>query len=386
MNNIKKVYILGNHIQALGLSRMAADLDLQVSLFNESKISVARFSNSCHRFVVFSNLNELLDLLLNEDSEPSTLLLATNDKMIGFMAQHYHQLSSKYILSIPDPGIIEICHNKRLTYQKAKHLGIPIPESYFPNTIEELSRLESKIRFPVILKPAVMYRFHDETGKKVFLCKDFSELVSNYQLMRKIIPAEEVIVQEYISGGATSLYSFGSFFANGEIYGGFIANRIRQNPMDFGVSTTFAKTVLIPEIEKLSSKFLTDIDYFGLSEVEFMYDEDINGYKLLEINPRAWKWHSISNKLDIKLLEMLVHYLEHKPISKKINDKLDIAWIEEITDTYVSIKEMINRRLSVSDYIKSMRLTKEFATWSSRDPLPLLMYIIMLPILYFKRS
>ena len=386
-SKITRIFILGNHIQALGLSRMAAKIGLHVTVFNGYGASIVRFSNSCRRFLLFSDEAHLLELLRQEYSgSKDTLLLATNDRLIGLLAAHYDELAEKFYLSIPRPEVVQICFNKRDTYRKAMELGMPIPESYFPDSMEELSALAPNLHYPVILKPAIMFTFHGATGKKVFFCSDEKELIGYYREIVKIIPPDEVIVQQFLNGGAKALFSFGSFFAGGEVYGGFVANRIRQKPMDFGISTCFAHTVLNPEIERLAIGFLKAIDYFGMSEVEFMYDEPSGEFKLIEINPRAWKWHSIANKLDIPLLEMMVDYLEQKPIAQKMNERADIGWIERLTDTYVVLTEILKGRMSLAQYFETMRLPKESAAWSWRDPLPGIMYVLMSPYLLIKRN
>lgn len=364
---------------------MAAAIGLEVSIFNGYGASVARFSNTCKRFILFKNKEHLLKMLLQEPGERDTLLVATNDNLIGFLAENYDILSKNYYLSIPTPEVVDICYNKRLTYQKAMELGIPIPTSYFPDTLEDVKSLSEKINYPVIIKPAVMHTFHSATGKKVFFCKNVEELLNNYKEIVKIIPADEVIVQQFLSGGAKQLYSYGSFFAEGQAYGSFVANRIRQKPMDFGISTCFAHTVLNPTIEKMAIDFLKAIDYFGMSEVEFMYDEMSQEFKLIEINPRTWKWHSLANKLGINLFEMMIYYLEGKTITPKRNELANVAWVERLTDTYIVCKEILKGRLTLSDYRKTMRMPKESATWSRRDPLPAIMYVLMSPLLWLKR-
>ncbi len=386
MNSIKHLYILGNHIQALGLARMAARTGMEVTLFNSYGASVTRFSNCCHHFVRFTDHEDLLRQLLDSPVQKDALLLATNDSLIGFMADHYKELDRIFQLSIPCPASVQICFNKRETYQKARDLGIPIPESWFPDTRAEIEELSHQLTYPVILKPAVMFTFHDATGKKAYYCPDPDTLLENYDKLVSVIPPEEVIVQEFLSGGAPTLFSFGSFFAEGKVYGSFVANRIRQKPMDFGVSTCFAHTVHNPVIEKLAIRFLEGIGYFGVSEVEFMYDENTRQFKLLEINPRAWKWHSIANKLGINLVDMMRQYLEGKPVEPQISREPGVAWVERLTDTYVVLGEIVKGNLSLSEYLKTMRMPKESAVWSLRDPLPALMYIIMAPYLLFKRG
>lgn len=383
---IREVILLGNHIQALGLSRMASEVGRRVVLYNDYGASVTRFSNTCREFVRFRDKPHLLELLLARPGERSALLLATNDNLVGFMAKHYEVLSKKYVLSIPEPESVQVCFNKRDTYRKAMDLGIPIPETHFPDTRKEVEALAKELRYPVILKPAIMYKFHGATGKKVFFCADAAALRRNYDRILTIIPPEEVIVQQFLTGGAKQLYSFGSFFADGEAYGSFVANRIRQKPMDFGISTCFARTVILPEMEVMAITFLRAIDYFGLSEVEFMYDEETGQYRLIEINPRAWKWHSITNKLGMNLLGMMLDRLEGKPVEKKRNATPDVAWVERLTDTYVVLNEIRKGRMSYSDYRRSMQLPKQSAAWSWNDPLPALMYILMAPYLLIKRN
>jgi D-aspartate ligase len=382
---ITSVFILGNHIQALGLTRLASKAGLSVSIFNDKKVSIARFSNTCKHFYLFKDKKHLLQLLMELGNNRSTILLATNDSLIDFLSVNFAELSRHYQLSIPDPKVVDICYNKRSTYLKAMELGIPIPESYFPDNLGELKALSDRIKYPVILKPAVMHTFHQVTGKKVLFCKDKAELLASYEKIVGIIPPEEVIVQEFLKGGARTLYSYGSFAAGGKIYGSLSANRIRQNPMDFGNSTCYAVTVSEPVFEELAVKFLKAINYFGMSEVEFMLDIDTGVFKMLEINPRAWKWHSIANKLDINFMQMMVDYLEGKEVKEKHNDLIGVAWIERFTDVYIAMNEIIHGRLGFREYWKTIKVPKESAVWSLKDPLPALMYILFLPFLFIQR-
>lgn len=382
---IDSVFILGNHIQALGLARLAKKARLSVRLFNDNKASIARYSNACQHFHLFQDKEHLMAMLRELAGNRTTLLLATNDSLIDFLTVNYTELSSLYYLSIPEPSVVDICYNKRATYQKAMDLGIPIPESHFPDSMEEMLKLADGIKYPVILKPAVMHTFHQVTGKKVFFCRDKEELIKGYERIIGIIPANEVILQEFLKGGAKVLYSYGSFAAKGKVFSSLSANRIRQNPMDFGNSTCFAITVSGPEFEALAIKFLKAIQYFGMSEVEFMKDEETGIYKMLEINPRAWKWHSIANKLNINFLKEMVDYLDGKDLVSRHNKLVGIGWIERFTDGYIAFNEIFHGRMRFRDYVKTLTVPKESAVFSFKDPLPSIMYIVFLPYLFIQR-
>jgi D-aspartate ligase len=383
---IKEVVILGNHIQGLGISRIAKRLGHKVSLYNQSAVSVARFSNTLDKFIKFKDLDHLLQLLLEKNiNNHEVLIFPTNDMMVGFLADNFEKLSSKYRLSISEKKITELAFNKRRTYEAAKQAGLLIPESYYPNSLEELEQIESKLTYPVILKPAIMYNFYKKAGKKVFKCSNKEELFSNYEKAIQIIPKDEVIIQEMLSGGAEKLYSFASYVSKGEVKGSFIANRIRQKPMDFGVATTFAITVQSDRIDELASKFLKSLNYTGVSEVEFMFDDKINDFKLIEINPRTWKWHTMANKVGINLIKMLIDDYNGKEITVQKNTTENIGWIEQLTDTFIMFSEVMKGRMKIKDYLKSLKVNKEYATWDSKDPWPAIMYILLSPYLFFTR-
>ena len=383
---IDTVILLGNHIQGLGVARICHQAGMRVHLFNEDPRCVTRFSNTCDAFTRFDGDVDLLAKLFALDvKEKRALLMPTNDRFVGFMADHYDVLDRTFSLSIPSAEITDICFNKIKTYTVAKDMGIPIPESHFPKSEAELQRLGTQLTYPVIIKPAVMYKFYSQLKKKVFLCRNAQELLENYWAATQAIIPDEIIVQEFLPGGPTQLYSFGSFCDGNKVWGSFVANRIRQKPMDFGVSTTFAKTVVNPRISELATKFLTGIQYFGVSEVEFMYDEPLDDFKLIEINPRTWKWHTIANRIGINVVKMLLDYLNHQPLTEQHNQQADIGWTERLTDTYVVLTEAMKGRLNYRDYQQTNALEKEFACFSWRDPLPGFMYIIMSPYLLFKR-
>jgi D-aspartate ligase len=383
---IDRIILLGNHIQGLGVSRICNELGLEVHLFNEDSLCVTRFSNTCTKFTRFKGEQDLLKKLIKLNvPRHRALLMPTNDRWVGFLADNYEELSEWYKLSVPKPDITDICYNKIKTYTRAKEMGIPIPESFFPKDETELLALQDKVSYPVIIKPAVMHTFYSKLGKKVYVCNSPQELLENYRLATQVILPDEVIVQEFLAGGPTKLYSFGSFCSGDKVWGSFVANRIRQKPMDFGISTTFARTVLNETINEQAIRFLTGINYFGLSEVEFMYDDKSDQFKLIEINPRTWKWHTISNKIGINLIGMLVDYLNERPLEEKHNTRENLGWTERLTDTYVVMTEAWKGRLNYADYLKSMSSKKEYACFSWKDPLPGVMYIALSPYLLLSR-
>lgn len=383
---IQKVFILGNHIQALCLARQIKAMDIEVNLFTDTRYSISRFSNAVDETYFFQTMPDLMEkILCLAKKEKNILLFPTNDLMVAFLAQNYAVLDKKFHMGISVPETVSIFYDKRNTYQFAKKHGIPIPMTWLLNTMDDLKNISNEIPYPVVLKPAVMHSFHKNFGKKAFKCSNRKELLDKAREIDSRIPINEIIIQEYLSGGAKSLYSYGAFAVQGKPVASLMANRIRQNPMDFGNSTTYAKTCNVPEIKHISEKILRLANYFGLAEIEFMQDTETGVYKFLEINPRTWKWHSISSGLGFSFIGKMIAYLNSGDISEKNNYDKEVAWVERLTDSAIIFEEIINGRMKLSRAVNTYKMDKIYPVWSRKDMKPFFMYLILAPYLYVKR-
>lgn len=381
---ISSIIIFGGHIQTLGLARQAKKEGLSVRLINKDSWSVARFSNSVDAVSICKNEDSISSLLESIDNH-TTLLFPTNDEYVEYLSKSYDALASRFYMGIPKPDCVKIFANKRKTYQFCEENLIPHPTSYYPNSINEITSLSNTIGYPIVVKPAIMHSFHKLLGKKAFLCNSREELVNLCtQIERKGYPINQLVIQEHLDGGAKNLYSFGAYAKEGNPRAWLQANRIRQNPMDFGNSTTFAVTCNIPQIEETARRILKLTNYTGLAEVEFMYDANTGEYKFLEINTRAWKWHSISENFGFGFLSELIRDVNEQESNFTSADE-GKAWVERLTDWTIIAKETLKRRINLCETIKTYHISKVSAVWSRRDPLPAIMYILMSPVLFFKR-
>ena len=315
-----------------------------------------------------------------------TLLFPTNDEVIEFLVKYYDEFNETFYMGIPKPETVTLFSDKRNTYQFCEKNHIACPHSWYPDTIEDVKQIADEVDYPVIIKPSIMYSFHKLFGKKAFRCNDKNELILRATAIAKRFPLENVLIQEFLNGGPQYLYSYGTFAVDGVSRAAIMVNRIRQNPMDFGNSTTFAITCNIPEIKKIAEEILKLTGYFGLAEVEFMYDTKTATYKFIEVNTRAWKWHSISNQLGFGFLTEMIHYYNREVTETKLDFTGKTAWVERLTDFSVMAKEVIKGNLNMGEIYNSYKIKKEYAVWSSKDRLPFFMYILMSPLLFFIRK
>lgn len=383
---IQRVVIIGGHIQALGLARQVAKKQVEVVLLIDSAWAVARFSRYVVKTVYYSTAEELHSQIMQlQLPNKATLLFPTNDESVEVLSNHYEEYNTHFAMGIPNPSIVALFNNKRNAYQYVADNGIPCPTCWYPNTLDDVREMATTLEYPVVVKPAVMYSFHATFGKKAFRCNNAEELENIFQRIAEVnYPIDTILIQEYLAGGPRYLYSYGVFAANGESKVALMANRIRQNPMDFGNSTTFAVTCDIPQIAEQSQLLLKMVGYFGLGEVEWMYDPASNTYKFLEINTRAWKWHTISNQLGFSFIGAMIDYY-NGTITTIVDHTQPVGWVERLTDWTVVAKEVLCGKMKVNDVCKTYRIQKENAVWQWTDPLPGIMYILMAPILYVKR-
>ena len=75
--------------------------------------------------------------------------------------------------------LVILYFNKISTYKLVKDINVSIAATFFPENENELETLP--VKYPCIIKPAVMYDFYKQVKKKVLVCSDLLELKENYK-------------------------------------------------------------------------------------------------------------------------------------------------------------------------------------------------------------
>jgi D-aspartate ligase len=377
---MKGAIIIGGHVQGLGLVRILGRLGLDIIVMDTDNMNISRHSKYCSKFIKFDR-NSFLDCLFEIGKAGKYIeyaLIPTNDLYVGILSQNKEELSKLFVVAVDNWESIEKCYNKRITYQVAQSLEIPIAKTWTPDSIEELKQIN--IEFPCIIKPAVMHTFYSKMKKKVFLCKNEEELIQNYQTALTIIPKNEVIIQTVINSDSNGLYSACFLFDKTKSVQSFVGRRARQHPPDFGNATTFAQIVESDELLKRSIRILKEISYKGVCEVEYMYDNKKDDYMFLEINPRTWKWHSIAEKANINLLENYMLILDDKAPKVSKNEIKKVSFRHLTTDIPTKFQYFLK-----GIYKKQKKLPVKYAVFDIKDLKPFIFELIYLPFLIIKR-
>jgi D-aspartate ligase len=364
-DNIHGVIVLGGHIQALGIVRIIGQKGIPVVVVDRTTRCIARRSKFCGAFheVVDDRLEEFLTGDLCITKYKNWIIFPTDDFHVRILSMNREKLEQHFIVSTDTWEVIETFYNKKKTYRLAEQSGIPIPRTFFPGNQSDLNNTE--INYPCIIKPAVMVDFYRKVGKKVLLCRSINELRMNYSKALKVIAAEEIIVQEIIPGDGRNQVSACFLFLDGHSYVSLTACRLRQHPVDFGNATTYAEIIEEPSLIETGEKLLNAAHYNGLCEIEFKRDDRDNTYKLLEVNPRTWKWHSIADKAGTPFLPLYIDYLMGKKI-RPVTCMKKASFCHMATDLPIRLVLL----LKGFNYWNRKLKPVQNAVWSADDPAP----------------
>jgi D-aspartate ligase len=295
------------------------------------------------------------------------VLIAGGDPELRLIAQHHAELSSVYRVTVPPWQIVRWAYDKRLTYQRAASLGIDHPFCHHAYDLQEVAQLDC--RFPVVLKPAVREQRNAFTRAKAWRCDDRASLLARYEQAATFVGAHGVVLQELIPGGGSTQFSYAGVWHRGSPVASLVARRTRQFPIEFGYTSTFVETVDQPEVEDAACRFLRSLDYSGLVEVEFKYDQRDCRYKLLDVNTRAWTWNALGSIAGVNFAHVLWRTAEGEAV-EPVWGRANVAWMHGTRDIVAACQEMLAGTLSPLGYIRGWCRPLVFAEFAKDDPLP----------------
>ncbi len=382
------VVLTGGDYQALGILRTLAKKHIPVIILDNDHC-ISRYSRYKDKFLKSPSPTQeavyvnFLIALAKREKLNGWIIFPNSDQTVYVLSRNKKRLEEYYRVPTPCWDVIEKVYVKEKTYRIAEKNGIPIPKTYYPKNSKELLAME--VVFPVVLKPSIRDHFYPKTKVKAFLVENKKELINTYNKICEVIDPSEVLVQDFIPGGPSNLYSFCPFFKQGKAVAGMVARRSRQHPMDFGHATTFAEAVKRPELRDMAEKFLGMIGYYGIAEVEFMKDIRDGAYKIIEVNPRPWGWHTLAIAAGVDLPYMLYQDMMGEEVTAKWGSNSN-KWVRLTTDIPTVCLEIMGGRMTLGEYVSSMRGKMEFAVFSLEDPFPFISEVAMLPYLYAKRG
>lgn len=273
--------------------------------------------------------NDLLKISYRYTNDVIVYIPVEEDTTVFFIEfiRKSGQLNFKFCL----PGIksYNIARNKYLLNKFCQDNGIASPLLFETITSDEFAKRTFR---PLIIKPRI------GTGSKGIIHIDsLKDLIKVENLNQK-----EYVIQEKIKNGKDVK---GAFFLcrKGKVVSSYCHERIRTFPIEGGV-TVYSKVSINESILKQGGELLAKLEWDGFAMIEFLWDENDNNYKVIEINPRLWGSILLSEMSGANFINNYINYcLDDKPSFPERNDNAKIRWLPfEIMHLITSLKQTDN--------------------------------------------
>ena len=375
-DNTTAVVILRSIAYAgLGIARSLGRLGVRVYTVEGVRTSPV-FSSRYNREAFFWSIDdkpetESVDFLshVGETIGGRPLLIPTTDYAAMFVARNRGALRERFRFPEQPEGLIESLSSKKEMYLLARRVGIPTPNTLFPQSRADVEQFVPAAAFPVMLKAIDGTRLCERVGKKMFIVDSPRELMELYDRVEE--PTKpNLMLQEYIPGGEDSVWMFNGYFdAGSECLAGFTGKKIRQCPAYTGY-TSLGICLRNDAVDSLTRSFMKAIGYRGILDVGYRYDARDGRYKVLDVNPRIGATFRLfvgQNRLDVARAFYLDMTGQPVPASQLWEGR---KWMVEDRDLSSSFRYWRDGRLTARQWLCSFRGVRESAYLAPDDMRP----------------
>ncbi|RJQ27643.1 hypothetical protein C4577_00845 [Candidatus Parcubacteria bacterium] len=397
LNHQNPALILGRFETALGVVWSLRKY-LQGNIYtldNKKDITYySRFSKSLFCPNPIENEEKYLDRLftISKEFEQKPVLFITSDNHLKIVNCNQELLSDYYHFNMASSELLNVIGDKSKLSQLALKNNIAVPLTY---TIECKSDLDTilvkDIIFPLFLKGLDVNSWRQKVhgSKKGYIINSKEELNKRGEAILKLnVP---YVLQEVIQGPDTNHYKVCVLYSkNGKQLLNFTLQKIRQNPIHFGVGAV-VESIYYPELSDLGTKLFDSINFRGIGSAEFKLDEKDGKLKLIEINTRYWQQNYLATVCGMNF--PLIDYFEatDQNYSSVSEFQYGIKWINRFMDFDSFLAYKKEDELTFSSWLKTLKGKKISSNFRLIDPLPALaninfgMKIINLPKFLLKK-
>ena len=286
--------------------------------------------------------------------------LAVND--------HADRLAEWFLFPRPDPGLARTLASKRELHLLCRRLGVPSPETVFPQDRRDVLGFLERARPPVVVKAIDPLLLYQRPGaRSVMVAHSRRELLDIYDRM-EVPERPNLMLQEYIPGGPESIWMFNGYLdRRSRCLVGFTGTKQRQclphtGPTSLGICRAN------PMVEQATTELLAAVGYQGVVDLGWRYDARDGRYKLLDVNPRiggTFRLFVASNGMDVARALYLDLTGQPVPAAAARDGR---KWLVEPNDLQASLLYWREGALTPGQWLGSLRGVEE-AAWFARDDL-----------------
>ncbi|WP_459500175.1 carboxylate--amine ligase [Bacillus sp. C1] len=372
MNHEHEAVVLDLSANGIGIIRGLARKGIKVYAFDVERVYKIGKSRLASCGVCPSPLYEEQQLLtfliqLAEKCKEKPVLYTGADDYVVFISKYRKELSEYYLFLFPEHDVIEQLVDKQKMYELARKHNIPCPKTYIIEQNEELEEAIQNLDFPCILKPVLGHEFRKKINQKAIVIQNPSQLRNEYQLYRQ---HGQLMIQEIIPGDNQCFYKVATLYSDKmELLALFSLQKNHQFPAEFGTGAHIVSKGL-PELVDICLPFFKEINLKGIGMIEFKKDPRDGVYKFIEINPRFWLTHSLTQRAGIDFVYMYYLYVTNQKTAPQLTQIDGVKWIYFVR-YYLTFRYKKKREgMTWREFYEGLRGQKEFALFAWDDPMP----------------
>ncbi|MBR9825833.1 MAG: ATP-grasp domain-containing protein [Alphaproteobacteria bacterium] len=231
---------------------------------------------------------------------------------------------------LPAPDVLEFGLDKGKLLDRVRACGLPHPQTLQPQTAADLDGWSGG--FPCVVKPRT-----SRGARGVSYPESAEELAEIWaETHRDHGPS---LVQQFIPGGAETVYTIGSLWRQGELIVSTLHRKLQTNPPSGGVAIA-GETVEDDALMQAGLDILrASGPWHGLAAVELKRPAPGAPPYLLEINPRMWGFGYLMTLAGLNIPDLLVRMCADDPeLGNHIPDRIPPYSPTRMTRTWMDVE------------------------------------------------
>jgi predicted ATP-grasp superfamily ATP-dependent carboligase len=235
------------------------------------------------------------------------------------------------------------------------------------------------MQFPVVAKVTEPWLL-PKGFKSVAILSQRRDLIEYYDNFSQQHPITTLMIQEMISAtGSEDWIVHGYCDSQSKPIVLFTGVKLRSYPV-FAGPTTLARSVRNDPLQRQAIELFSAIGYRGIMDLDFRLDGRNGCFNLLDFNPRVGaQFRLFSTDHGIDVVRALHLDLTGRPAveGQPVEGRTFMQDIQDVIASYACYRR---GRLTVTDWLRSLRGVTERAWYAADDPFPFVLMCLRMPV------
>ncbi|MEU6664703.1 ATP-grasp domain-containing protein [Streptomyces sp. NPDC046727] len=241
------------------------------------------------------------------------VLIPTDEEAAVLIAEHQGALTGSFLFPRVDPALPRRLASKQRLHELCVEHGIASPTAAFPQSYDDIVAFADTARFPVVAKNREAFVRRRQPA--VNGTTKIGTRAGLLALARGWGEEPGVILQEYLPREeAEDWIVHACFDQDSSPLALFTGVKVRSWPPHAGM-TANAYVVDNPELADLAARFVKQIGFCGIIDLDLRFDRRDGQYKLLDFNPRVGaQFRLFENESGVDVVRAMHLHLTGRPV------------------------------------------------------------------------